>query len=202
MARTRNSDATETQRRRIMDAAETVLRRHGPARTTVVDVAREIGQSHASVYRYFASKSELIDALVERWLETVSAPLESIARGPGTAAERLRAWLLGLFRAKVRKVTEDPEHFATYHAIGQEAHEVVARHVAEIGGQVEAIVASGVNSGEFRVADPRRAASAILSATASFHHPALLAGRARPPTEQEAEDVIALVLAGLRDGVL
>jgi len=202
MARSRPTDATDAQRRRILDAAEAVLRRHGPAKATVVDVAREIGQSHASVYRYFASKAELIDALVGQWLETVSAPLGSIARGEGTAADRLRAWLLALFHAKLRKVTDDPEHFATYHALAGESHAVVARHLAALAGQVESIVAAGVASGEFRVADPARAARAALNASLRFHHPALLAGGSPPPAEAEAEDVIALVLAGLRAGVL
>ncbi len=202
MARIARSDATDAQRRRIMDAAEAVLRRHGPAKTTVVDVAREIGQTHASVYRYFASKTELMDALVERWLGAVSAPLEAIARGPGTAADRLRAWLLALFHAKVRKVIDDPEHFATYQTIAEESHAVVARHLTAITDQVEAIVASGVASGEFQVSDPRRAALAALNASLRFHHPALLASRAGPPTDREAEDVIGVILAGLRAGVL
>ena len=38
---------------RILDAAEEVLRRFGPTKTTVVDVARALGVSHGSVYRHF-----------------------------------------------------------------------------------------------------------------------------------------------------
>ena len=34
---------------RILEAAEEVLRRHGPAKTNVVDVARALGVSHGSV---------------------------------------------------------------------------------------------------------------------------------------------------------
>ena len=36
-------------RRRILEAADGVLRRHGPAKTTIVEVARVMGLSHASV---------------------------------------------------------------------------------------------------------------------------------------------------------
>src|SRR5689334_6649202 len=85
MARSRSSATTDAQRQRILDAAEALVRRHGPAKTNVVDVARELGQSHASVYRYFASKADLFDALVERWLERVSQPLERIVRRAGPA---------------------------------------------------------------------------------------------------------------------
>lgn len=203
MARSRPTDATDAHRRRILDAAEAVLRRQGPAKTTVVDVAREIGQSHASVYRYFASKADLIDALVGRWLDAVSTPLDAIARGgEGSASDRLRAWLLALIRTKVRKVTGDPGLFAAYHSIALESHDVAAYHVATLVGQLESIVAAGVAAGEFRVADPALAARSALNATARFHHPALLAHAAPPPDESDAEAVIALLLAGLRAGVL
>ncbi len=203
MARSRPSDTTDARRQRILDAAEVVLRRHGPGKTNVVDVARELGQTHASVYRYFASKADLLDALVERWLARVSEPLELIARGEGPAGDRLRRWLMALFRAKVRKVTADPELFSTYQAIAAESPRAVARHLAMMDEHVESIIADGVAAGEFPPGtDPRRAARAILSGALRFHHPALLAPAPAPgpPGDQEAEDVFALLINGLRSG--
>ena len=196
------SDPSDAGRRRIIEAADAVLRRHGPAKITVVEVARALGQSHASVYRYFASKAELIDALLEAWLDSVTAPLGEIAGAEGPAADRLRAWLLALRREKLRRAAEDPEHFATYQALVQAAHDVVGRHIEQMAGQVEAIIAQGVASGEFRVAETRRAALVVLQATTRFHHPALMVGGARPAPESEAEDMIAFLLAGLRAGLL
>ena len=202
MARSRPTDATEAQRRRILDAAEVALRRHGPNKTNVVDVARELGQSHASVYRYFAGKADLIDALVERWLQAVLKPLEAIARAPGPAPDRLRSWLRTLMRAKIHKVRDDPELFATYHTIATHSVELVARHMATLVGQVEAILADGVASGAFQITDLRRAAMAIQAATLRFHHPALLAAPNTIPTDDELEHVAALLIAGLRAGVI
>lgn len=202
MARSRSIDTTDAQRQRIMDAAEVVIRRHGPGKTNVVDVARELGQTHASVYRYFASKAELFDALVERWLARVSEPLEPIARSKGPAADRLRKWLMALFRAKIRKVAADPELFSTYQAMAAESPKAVARHLAMLDEHVAAIVADGVAAGEFPPdTDPRRAARAVLSGSLRFHHPTLLAQAPGPPGEQEAEDVFALLVTGLKRGV-
>src|SRR4051794_22393375 len=76
-------------RERILKAAEDLLRRHGPAKTTVVDVARTLEMSHANVYRHFASKTELRDAVADRWLKAISGPLEKIAHGKGKASTRL-----------------------------------------------------------------------------------------------------------------
>src|SRR5215510_4647313 len=77
----------------ILEAAEEALRRFGPAKATVVDVARALGVSHGSVYRHFASKAELRDAVAERWLARVAAPLARVAAEDGPAPLRLRKWL-------------------------------------------------------------------------------------------------------------
>src|SRR5690349_22118427 len=91
---------------RILDAAEEVLRRYGPAKTTVVDVARALGVSHGSVYRHFPSKAALRDAVTERWLMRVSSPLAEIAASDGPADERLRRWLETLIALKQGKVRD------------------------------------------------------------------------------------------------
>jgi len=41
---------------RILDVAQDLLRRYGPAKATVVDVARVFGVSLGSVYRHFPSR--------------------------------------------------------------------------------------------------------------------------------------------------
>ena len=94
---------------RILDTAEEVLRRFGPRKTTVVDVARALDVSHGTVYRHFASKSALRDAVSERWLHRVSEPLWQVARGKGPADKRLRRWfdtLIAVKRAKVRDLVD------------------------------------------------------------------------------------------------
>ena len=48
---------------RILEAAEEALRRFGPAKANVVDVARALGVSHGAVYRHFPSKAALRDAV-------------------------------------------------------------------------------------------------------------------------------------------
>ena len=165
--------ATETlTRERILEAAEEVLRRYGPAKANVVDVARALGVSHGSVYRHFPSKAALRDAVTERWLESISEPLEAIAAGKGTAPERLERWLDSLVQAKRRKALDDPELFATYIELAADAREVVRAHVETLVDQLDRIIADGVAHGEFVADDPRAAARAAFDATSRFHNPA------------------------------
>jgi AcrR family transcriptional regulator len=53
---------------RILEAAEVVLRRYGPSKATVVEVARALDVSHGSVYRHLPSKAALREAVAEDWL--------------------------------------------------------------------------------------------------------------------------------------
>src|SRR5512133_207405 len=102
--------ATETLTpERILEASEDVLRRYGPAKATVVDVARALGVSHGSVYRHFPTKATLRDAVAERWLAALSEPLAKIANRDGPATERLRRWLDLLVSSKRQRARDDPE---------------------------------------------------------------------------------------------
>ena len=50
----------------ILSATEEVLRRQGPSKAMVVDVARVLGVSHTAVYRHFPSKAALRKAVTRR----------------------------------------------------------------------------------------------------------------------------------------
>jgi AcrR family transcriptional regulator len=184
-------------REQILEAAEEVLRRYGPAKANVVDVARALGVSHGSVYRHFASKAALRDAVTERWLESISAPLEAVAREEGPAPSRLRGWLDDLVGSKRRKALDDPELFATYVELTADARDVVLAHVERLVGQLARIIADGVAQREFAVEDPMVAARAVFDATSRFHNPAHAAEWSSPGIDAAYEGVRALVLSGL-----
>ena len=119
---------------RILEVTEDVLRRFGLAKATVVDVARALDVSHGSVYRHFPSKASLRQAVAKRWLDRVSAPLARRSpTGSGPAPARLERWLRALCSAKQKKVSEDPEMFATYLTLAREACVAVKAHKEKPG---------------------------------------------------------------------
>jgi AcrR family transcriptional regulator len=185
-------------RERILEAAGDVLRRYGPAKANVVDVARALGVSHGSVYRHFASKAALRDAVTERWLAEISSPLGTIAGERGSAAERLKCWLDLLVGTKRRKAVEDHELFATYLELVAVARDVVNAHVEQLIAQLARIISDGVARGEFSASDPAATARAVFDATARFHHPVHAAEWSDPSTEGAYEGVRTLVLAALQ----
>jgi len=182
---------------RILEAAEEVLRRFGPSKTTVVDVARALGVSHGSVYRHFASKAALRDAVTERWLARISAPLASMADAEGPAPEKLRHWMALLVSSKQSRALKDPELFAAYMELVADARAVVMAHVQVLVGQLTGIIAQGIARREFSAADPAVAAKAVFDATARFHNPAHAAQWSDPENDAAFQAVMDLLLRGL-----
>ncbi|WEO97548.1 TetR family transcriptional regulator [Streptomyces sp. FXJ1.172] len=183
---------------RILEATEEVLRRHGPAKATVVDVARALGVSHGSVYRHFRTKAALREAVTKRWLDRTSRRLAGIVDLGGSPEEQLRAWLAALFEAKRHKAGDDPELFATYTVLAEESVEVVAEHIADLTGQLTAIITTGAGSGTFPVPDPAAAALAVFQATGRFHDPCHAREWTRPGIDEEFTAVVDLLVRGLR----
>ncbi|MDT9698043.1 TetR family transcriptional regulator [Streptomyces sp. P17] len=184
---------------RILEATEEVLRRHGPAKATVVDVARALGVSHGSVYRHFRTKAALREAVTKRWLDRTSEALAGIVAGAERDPEaRLRAWLLALFDAKRHKAGDDPELFATYTVLTAENSEAVDEHLDDLTGQLAEIVRAGVVDGLFTAADPLTTARAVFQATACFHDPGYHEEWERPGIQGEFEAVVDLLVRGLR----
>jgi AcrR family transcriptional regulator len=182
---------------RILEVTEDVLRRYGLAKATVVDVARALDVSHGSVYRHFPSKASLREAVAKRWLERVSTPLGKIAEGSGPAPARLERWLRALFAAKQKLVLEDPEMFATYLALAQEACKTVRAHKESLIDQLALVLSDGAKQGAFQIVDARLTARAIFDATSRFHYPGHADDWRDPQLAARIDAVLTLLLRGL-----
>ena len=132
---------------RILEAAEDVLRRYGPAKTTVVDVARALGVSHGAVYRHFPSKAALRDAVTERWLARLGDPARGRRREEGPSPKRHPSLARAADRGEAQKALEDPELFATYVALAADSR----------GGAAHVSTSSGNCGGSSMTESERRA---------------------------------------------
>jgi AcrR family transcriptional regulator len=184
-------------RERILAAAEDVIRRFGPAKATVVDVARALGVSHAAVYRHVATKAELRDLVVGRCAEATTPPLRAIAAQPGPAPQRLRQLFDALIAVKRRWAADDPELFIAFRTLAADAQSVVAAHIDELVELAATIIRAGVEEGTFRAVDPVSAGRAVLVATYRFHHPVHAAEWTDPAIDAAYDDVWHLLMDGL-----
>ncbi len=163
----------------------------------MVDVARALGVSHAAVYRHVASKAELRDLVVTRWMEATMLPLRAIAAAPGPAPERLRHFYDTLRALKRRRAADDPELFAAYRILAADSQPIVAAHVEELVELTARIIRAGVTDGAFSTRDPVAAGRAVLFATTRFHHPAHAAEWSGPDIDAAYGELWQLLMEGL-----
>ena len=130
--------ARPSRRTELLDAAVAVVRRDGAAALTLDAVAAEAGVSKGGLLYHFASKRDLLDGLVERWLDEFQEDID--AAGPGFVAGYVRAsdgakaeeaGLLAALVADPRVLATVRERYATWQD----------RIVTEGGDPVEATVA-------------------------------------------------------------
>lgn len=77
-------------RDRILDAATRIFAVRGFDATAMREVADEVGVSVAALYHHFPSKTEILEAIVERGYTDVHAALDAVPSG-GDAVEEVRA---------------------------------------------------------------------------------------------------------------
>jgi AcrR family transcriptional regulator len=81
--------STDDARERILAAAERCIDRHGIRKTTMDDVACEVGLSRPNVYRYFADRDDLLIELITRHARALlDRARKSISR-QGSLADQL-----------------------------------------------------------------------------------------------------------------
>ncbi|REK74278.1 TetR/AcrR family transcriptional regulator [Paenibacillus paeoniae] len=158
----------------ILDAAEQVLRRFGPDKTSVVDIAKVLKVSHGTLYRHFASKVSIREAVTERWLRlSITVPLDTLAEQTGgSAAAHLRLWMETLIGLKRTFSVEDAEMFKMYAAVTLSEVEIIEAHVNRLITQMGRLIDSGMLTGEFKEGNSEQLARALFLATSPFHHPA------------------------------
>jgi AcrR family transcriptional regulator len=168
--------ATDT-RRRLLDAATAVVRREGARGLTLDAVAAEAGVSKGGLLYHFATKRELLDAMLAAWLEEFGAEIEAASDG-GFAAGYVRASDMSGWAAAAR-ATE----FGLLAAMVEEP--ATLERVRERYAEWQARVRD-------ESADPVRATVARLAADGLWL--ADLLGLA-PPTGELREQVLARMLA-------
>jgi AcrR family transcriptional regulator len=202
-ARILQEDRAAATRARILEVAEALFRSMGYQKTAVADIARELGMSPANVYRFFASKSAINEAITDRLLSGITGELEAIADSPGSAADRLHA-MLRLLHARHLALFFDQKRMHDMVSAAMSEHwGVIAVFIGRIEAAMARVVADGVARGEFAPRDPAITARLLKQATLCWTHPALiseaLAKRVQDEAQlaEELEQMLGLLIQGL-----
>ena len=183
-------------RGRILTTAERLFREIGYQKTTVADIARVLRMSPANVYRFFDSKKSINAGVAKRLMGEVEQASRTIAAGTTAAPNRLRQLLTTIHRMNADRYVADAKMHDMVAAAMEEDWEVCKLHMECLMGTIATVIADGVASGEFHVADVNVATRCTCAAMVNFFHPQLIAECARKPGPT-LDQMVDFVIAGL-----
>ncbi|MGV1755334.1 MULTISPECIES: TetR family transcriptional regulator [Rhizobium] len=190
--------AREENIARILEAAERLFRYYGYSKTTVADIARDLGMSTANIYRFFGSKIEIHQALCGRMLGQSYEMALNIRNQPISASERLRTYVLAQYKMTLETMLDEQKvHEMVVIAIERDWH-VIEKHIERIQDLIAEIIAEGIAAGEFVEQDPVVAARCFAAATVDLCHPQMVAQCLAKPYQAKPEDLVEFVIRALK----
>ncbi|MBB6395416.1 AcrR family transcriptional regulator [Actinomadura coerulea] len=179
-------------RERLVESARELLWERGYVGTSPKTIQQRAEAGQGSMYHHFAGKEELARAAIDRTAEEMRASAEARLAGPGTAVERIAAYLRRerdvLRGCPIGRLTQDPDVIAA-----PALREPVEETFAWLSARLAAVVREGVERGELeRSVDPASTAAAIVAALQGGYVLARAAD-ATEPFDQAIAGIIALL---------
>ncbi|MFI9202002.1 TetR/AcrR family transcriptional regulator [Streptomyces sp. NPDC053048] len=148
---------------RLIESTRELLWERGYVGTSPKAIQQRAGAGQGSMYHHFTGKPGLALAAIRRTAQELLDAAEERFAGPGTALERISAYLLRerdvLKGCPIGRLTQDPDVMAD-----PELRRPVDETFDRLRGRIAAVLAEGVERGEFGTAlDPARTASAVVA---------------------------------------
>ncbi|GAA0689601.1 TetR/AcrR family transcriptional regulator [Kitasatospora atroaurantiaca] len=156
------SEAMATQDR-LIETTQELLWERGYVGTSPKAIQQRAGVGQGSMYHHFTGKSDLAAAALSRSAQQLRAQAEQQLAGPGTAYERIAAYLLRdrevLRGCRIGRMAQDPDVIAE-----AELRRPVEETFDWLCGRIAEIVAEGQADGEFATGpDPADIAAAVVA---------------------------------------
>jgi AcrR family transcriptional regulator len=187
-------------RDRILVAAEQVFRTYGYAKTTVADIAKACGMSPANVYRFFASKAAIHEAITAAVLARQEAMAQAIAAEQDSASRRLKKLIVGMHRFTCEQYLNESRVHEIVRKAMDEQWSVIDQHIERMRLLYRQVMEQGAVAGEFdREALPLNC-DCVFNAAMPFCHPQLVAekfsdGRGAEQAAQMADFLVEALRA-------
>lgn len=151
----------------ILDAFMKLVSRFGLDKTTMQEVAKEVGISVGVIYKDFKNKEDLIDAYIDRLEQQFVSQCGNMIESNIPAEELLRNFMTGVFRTILTYVSQDRgflQCFNSEEALKYMRYGFKKRHpfMEEIKKMTVRIMEQGVREGTFAIDDLPKTADLFL----------------------------------------
>jgi AcrR family transcriptional regulator len=201
--RTLDPQAHALRRDEFVDATQRLMQSKGFDEISVHDLLTDLGASKGAFYHYFASKSELLEAVVERIVDGAMGSVEPMLADPRVPApeklNRLFAGITGWKNARRDLLLSLMEAWTSdENGLVREKFRRLAG--ARLAPPLAEVIAQGVEEGRFSSSSPRHTASVFVSLLLGLNERAVQLFVARAAGEVTLDE-IHLVFAAYVEGL-
>lgn len=150
----------DERKQEILDAAVRVFTRKGYEKTSISDIAKEIGISQGLCYRYYASKEEMYDAAIDKYASfIVERNIQRTDLTGLTLKEQIQR-VSGRMDRYVSAERDQGEFYELFHKEeNRKMHDVLSMKICEkLLPYFTKALEAAVQRGEVTLADPRASA--------------------------------------------
>lgn len=166
MARTLNPEAHALRRDEFVDAAQRLIQTRGYEQMSAQELLDELDALKGAFYHYFDSKSDLLDAVVERMVEAATAALAPVVADPELSALQK---LEGVFATLARWKGERTDLVLAVLRVWLADDNAIVREkfrqgiVTRLTPLLARVVEQGRAEGEFTASSPDHVARVLVS---------------------------------------
>ena len=158
----------EAKREAILKAARQRLSQYGVRKTTMNEIARDVGIAVGTLYLYFKNKNEILIAATEAYTRQHLIDTERILNSPISAPEKLKTYLLNRFRA-VRESRLGGSHAAELaRAVIRLQPELQQEQGKAVKNNVSIILQEGIKANLFQIDNLERDLEVFLFSIGYF----------------------------------
>jgi len=184
-------------RDQIVAAANDHFRHYGYAKTTVSDLAKEIGFSKAYIYKFFDSKQAIGEAICSQCLDKISSQAVADMADSKSATEKLRRFFKTVVDSTVSLLFSDRRVFELAAVSTQERWVSYDTHMETLKDALVAIILLGRETGEFERKTPLdETCRVVLQVMQPFFNPLMLEHNVELVPDAPNE-IISLILRSL-----
>jgi AcrR family transcriptional regulator len=190
-------ERTET-RDRILAAAMQRILYFGYAKTTMAEIAADCSMSAGNIYRFFASKLDIAEAMARKLNIEVQQTYSALARDTSRpAVERLRELFSFTLRRTYEILASKPQALEVAEVLASERIEFANEEMAQQRIFLVRLFEQGVKEGTIAPGDHAFRAEMLQAALMKFTYPQLWTRLTLSALEREMNGVFDLVLVGL-----
>ena len=158
------NDITDT-RQQILEAAMERIVHYGYSKTTMSEIAKDCNMSAGNIYRFFASKLDIAEAIGRKFNSELYETYAGICRKQNTAADRLRQFFEFSMERTYEALEEKDKLVELAETLADERPLFMNEQLAQERVYLVQILENGIEAGEFRPLDRKEEVAEMIQAS-------------------------------------